>query len=173
MCKLDISCQCELDKFQDNLFIICWCCFPAYKISVGLQQEQIIPNIILQIYSIIGICHYYEAISKLDHSFIQDWSELTTADRVTATEQVQALPILGIICIPEVGFNAPLPITFLDLPPIDVIPNVLLVLVPLQRHVSHGIPWRHLQTTRNLAHFNLKYSENKIRNNKRVCKPVA
>ena len=47
---------------------------------------------------------------------------------MTATEQVQALPILGIICIPEVGFNAPLPITFLDLPPIDVIPNVLLVL---------------------------------------------
>jgi hypothetical protein len=49
---------------------------------------------------------------------------------------------------------------------------VLLVLVPLQRHVSHGIPWRHLQTTQNLAHFNLKYSEKQIRlrNNKRVCK---
>ena len=65
---------------------------------------------------------------------------------MSAAEQAQALPILVVIRVPKVGFDPALPIALLDLPPLNVVPNVLLVLVPLQRHVPHGVPWRHLQT---------------------------
>lgn len=52
--------------------------------------------------------------------------------------------IITIFAAEEVlDFAIPAPL--LDLPPRDVVPDVLLVLVPLKRHVPDGVPRRNLQ----------------------------
>jgi hypothetical protein len=70
------------------------------------------------------------------------------AKRETARQSKREnLPILGVISIIEVLLDGALPASLFDLPPINVVADMLLGVVPLKRHITDRVPRRHLHRT--------------------------